>query len=101
MQKMLMTAVHTYAKNYGWTRDYILDHVYLDEHFLLMESIEREKRQEYLMLANIQMLPHIEGKARKNILESLSENERGSLIGKKIETDFSAIEKAKQQLNNM
>ncbi|MEB1806594.1 MAG: hypothetical protein LPK26_04675 [Bacillaceae bacterium] len=100
---MEMSIVHQYASTYGWTRDYILESVYLDEHFILKEMIEEEKRQNYLMLSHIQLLPHLEDKDRKQFIESLSSSEsvNDRLIDKEIQTDFEAIERARQQFKNM
>lgn len=68
----------------------------MDEYFKQRELIDRRKRQHYLMLGQIQLLPHSE-ELRKQFFETLSD-EKPSLMGKEVETDFDAFEKAKKAL---
>lgn len=53
-----MWAVDLFASEYGWTKDYIYYHVYLDELFILMARIEERKRNENLLLLAISHNPH-------------------------------------------
>ncbi|MBU9714415.1 hypothetical protein [Evansella tamaricis] len=101
---MILSVVHTYASNYGWTRDYILDNTFLDESFILQEMIEKEKNQNYLMMANIQMVPHMKEKSREQFLENLMDSTNHhsrKYVHPEQKTDFEGIKRAKQQLKAM
>lgn len=97
---MVLSIIHTYASKYGWNRDYILENVFIDEHFILQEIINQEERQKYLMLSHIQLLPHLKDDAREQFINSLSsDSESERLIDKEnVKTDFEAIKQAKQKL---
>jgi hypothetical protein len=95
---LLIKIIDTYASEYGWTSDYILDHVYLDEFFYQSELISQRKRQHYLMLTNIVWLSQSDDKrARQDFVDSLIADSR-IIVNKEIKTDFKAIEAAKKRL---
>lgn len=98
----MIQIVHLYAKEYGWTRDYILDHVYVDEHILQHEIIQDNQRNDWLMQATISLLPNYEEEDRKKFLESLQGEKKAnrSSIKEGQKTDFEAIKRAKEQLKN-
>lgn len=100
-QKQIISIIHLYAKEYGWTREFILDNVYLDEHILQLKVIQNSQREDWLMKAQISLLPNYDQKDIKEFLEGLMPEKvyKPSKINKK--TDFEAIKKAKEQLKNM
>jgi len=97
----MISIVHMYAKEYGWTREYVLDCVYVDEHILQFEIIEDNKRQDWLMQAHIALLPDSEEKARDAFLKSLQKVEKYEAVKEIQNTDFEAIKRAKEQLAHM
>lgn len=97
--EFILQIVDLFASQYGWTRDYILDNVYIDEYFIQRDIIDKRQRQEIMMKSQIILLPHIEDKHRKEFLRNLEGEDRNTLIGKNIQTDYEAIKKAKQMLN--
>lgn len=78
-----------------------MDNVYVDEHFTQMEIIQESNRNDYIMQANIAMLPHIENKERKEFFDMLSMNEDKLSVEENQKTDFEAIKKAKEKLKMM
>ncbi|WP_404403795.1 hypothetical protein [Jeotgalibacillus malaysiensis] len=99
-QKALMAIVHTYAKEYKWTKDYILENVYIDEHFLLSEIIESSRKSDLLMQYNLQMMPQASKEDRQNFVDMLTDNARGNSVEIKDnqKTDFQAIREAKMKM---
>lgn len=97
----MLSMIHLYAKEYGWERDYILDNVFVDEHILHQEIIDDNKRQEWLMKAHISLLPNYEEKAREKFLKSLIKEEERPLRKENQKTDFEAIKRLKEQMENM
>ncbi|MEC1786089.1 hypothetical protein [Schinkia azotoformans] len=91
--------IHSYSSRYGWSKDYILENVSLDEHFIYQELFEKEQRNKYLMESYIHMLPHIEDKARKDFISNLTDEEK-QFIGKNTKTDFEALKRAKEMQKN-
>ncbi|UNC92707.1 hypothetical protein [Candidatus Contubernalis alkaliaceticus] len=88
------------ASEYGWTKDYILYEIYIDEVFFILENIKKRKNQEFLMQIQINSFPHMEEKSRKEILEIFKEENKKSTININQKTDFSALDKAKMQFNS-
>lgn len=81
-----------------------MDNVFIDEYFIQRKLIDKRQRQDYLLKAQIQLLPHTKEEERKKFFKNLegadlTSDSRGSLIKKEVKTDFSAIEQAKQKLN--
>lgn len=101
MQRNILSVVHLYSKEYGWTREYILDNVFIDEHILMAEIIKDAQRNEYFMQAQITLLPHLEDKAREEFFDMLSNKDNELTVQDNQKTDFDAIKKAKEQLNSM
>jgi hypothetical protein len=66
-----------------------------------MEIIQESNRNDYIMQANIAMLPHIENKERKEFFDMLSMNEDKLSVEENQKTDFEAIKKAKEKLKMM
>ncbi|WP_214480964.1 hypothetical protein [Bacillus sp. SM2101] len=58
------------------------------------------KRQEYIMQAQIALLPNMESEARKEFLNNLM-GEQEATLSLNAETDFDAIKRAKQMLKTM
>lgn len=50
--------VDSLASSYHWTKDYILDQIFLDEAFYYMESIQRRELTGALMQLSIVENPH-------------------------------------------
>ncbi|WP_391115986.1 hypothetical protein [Psychrobacillus sp. L3] len=97
----MLHIVHLYANEYGWTRDYILDNVYIDEHILNQEIIDDNKQQEWLMKSYISLLPNYKDDDRQKFLKSLTKEEEHKSIKENQKTDFDAIRRAKEQMKNM
>lgn len=92
---------HFFASEYGWTDDYIMKNVYLDRYFIRREIIEKHQRQEYLKQAHLQILPNLDKKEIDKFFKELTEEDRPSLVGKEVKTDFEALKKAKEQQKYM
>lgn len=100
-----MSIVHLYAKEYGWNREYVLDNVFVDEHFIQNEIIDSNKRHDWLMKSYIALLPNMEDKPRQEFLKSL-ESKKENPVRKKVKAvsfdeTKEAIKKAQQQLKSM
>ena len=100
MDNLILEIIDLYASEYGWTSEYILENVYLDEFFIQRDIIDKRKRNNYQMLAYISLLPNMEDNAREDFLNMLKgdNNQSNSLMDQEIATDFEAIIKAKQQI---
>jgi len=46
------------ASEYGWAKDYIYDHLFFDEVYMLTEAIGRRRNGNYKMLLAIAQSPH-------------------------------------------
>ncbi|MBS4207442.1 hypothetical protein KHA95_05150 [Bacillus sp. FJAT-50079] len=97
----MLSIVNLYAKEYGWTRNEILDFP-LDEHILNQEIIRDSQRNEYLMQAQISLLshPNMDNKGREEFFKYFEKEQEHELI-ENTNTDFEGIRKAKEQLKNM
>jgi hypothetical protein len=71
----MLSIVHLYANQYGWTREYILDNVFVDEHFIHQKIIRDEQRQKILLDSQISLLPHLEQKQREKFFEMFEDDE--------------------------
>lgn len=68
-----MNIVHLYAEEYGWTKDYILENVYLDEHIINEKIIKQQRQQDLDVKTQLTLLPVIQDdKDRANLLNSLN-----------------------------
>ena len=72
------------AHEYGWSKREILESVYLDELYALIEHSRVRKIQEYKMQLTIVSNPHV--KDPKKLYNILLEQER--LSGEPVEADF-------------
>jgi Mg2+/Co2+ transporter CorC len=97
----MLTVVDQYGSEYGYTREYTLENVYIDEYFIQRDIINKRQNHHYLMLAQIQLLTMREQKDIQKFFNTLLGDDKSSLIGKKVETDFDAIKKAKETIKNM
>lgn len=70
-QNILLNIVHLYADKYGWTKDYILNNVFLDEHILHEKIIKQQKQQDLNIQTNLTMLPLAKDEDRKELIENL------------------------------
>lgn len=77
--------------------DKILD-LPLDDSIILIEMIKDNRNHEYIMQAQISMLPHMKEESRKEFLEGLFQKERRNSITLNQKTDFKAIEQVKKEL---
>lgn len=93
--------IDLFAVEYGWNRSQIMNEVYLDEYFTQKEIIEKRQKNEYIKQAQLQILPNLDKKAIDKFFKELTEEDRPSLVGKEVKTDFNAIEEAKKKLQNM
>lgn len=100
LQRATLNIVHSYAKAYGWTRNYILDHVYLDDDYIMQDVMKEDFRRETILKYNLIMMPHLNDEARENFVETLYDGQShgNSEINLGQKTDFEAIEKAKAEL---
>lgn len=97
--EFILNVVDLYASEYGWTRDYILNNVYLDEYFIQQNIIKKRQRYEYMKQITVAMLPHMKNEERKKIIKAIEDEERqDSHFGQIKETDLDAIKDAKSQL---
>ncbi|AIF45435.1 hypothetical protein IC602_08995 [Virgibacillus halodenitrificans] len=78
-----------------------MEDVYLDEYFIQQDIIEKRKRQDYAKQAQLHIIPNLEKKALEKFFEELTKEDKPNLAGKHVKTDFDAIKRAKEQLNNM
>lgn len=102
----MLSIVHLYADAYGYTRDYVLDHIYLDEHILWQKIIRDEQRSQRIIDINMTLLPHIDDKKRQQLIKDLIGDQdepadRGQIKQKSLEETERDIEEAKRQLANM
>lgn len=87
-----------FASEYGWTDDYIMENVPLDRFFIRKEIIEERQRQELKQQLHIALIPQMEQKAQKKILDDLEKQDRKPLpIGKGTKTDIEGLKRLKQQ----
>lgn len=91
---MELGIIDLYAREYGWSRSQIMNDVYLDEYFTQKDIIERRQRQEYLKQAHLQILPNLDKKEIDKFFKELTEEDRLSLVGKEVKTDFEADRKS-------
>ncbi|WP_416147892.1 hypothetical protein ACM26V_16815 [Salipaludibacillus sp. HK11] len=104
IQRSMLSIVHLYAKEYGWTREYVLDEVFFDEHILQEKIILESQKDEWLMQSTIALLPQYEEKDRIAFIAQLSDREKDITPIKKdvtLEETKEAIKRAKQQLASM
>lgn len=81
-----------------------MENVYIDEFFIQREIIDKRKRDNYKIMADISLLPNRDEKGIReffNILDGNEGNSSSSIMDKNIETDFDAILKAKEQFEKM
>ena len=81
------------ASEYGWTKDYILEHVYLDELMRLMPQMRRRTITEYQMQLAISSNPH--SKKPKALWDTFA-NQLREPVDEKI--DKSGLEYLKQKM---
>lgn len=103
MQQQLIHIVHLYANQYGWTREYVLDNVFVDEHILHEKIIKQEQKQKILLDAQISLLPHMEDKDRKKFFEIFEDDEEPTEINENVSLEDTKrqIEEAKRKLQNI
>jgi KaiC/GvpD/RAD55 family RecA-like ATPase len=103
MQQQLIHIVHLYANQYGWTRAYILDNVYVDEHILHEKIIKQEQKQKIMLDAQIALLPHVEEKSRKEFFEMLEDEKEPTEVKENVSLKDTKrqIEEAKRKLQNI
>ena len=94
----MLSVVHLYASRYGWSREYILDNVFVDEHILQQEMIVDSQRNDWLMESQIALLANFKDEDREKFLNSLIKEEAHKPIDIPKETDLDAIRKAKEQM---
>jgi hypothetical protein len=96
----MLNIIDLYASEYKWSRNEILDGVYIDEYFIQKEIIDKRQRQHYLKLSSISMLESMEKKDRKTFIEELQGDDRPTSVNENQKTDYEAIKQAKAQMNN-
>lgn len=98
---MELEIIDLFAKEYGWSRTQIMEDVYLDEYFIQQDIIQKRQNQEYLIQAQLQLLPNMEKKDIDKFFKDLESEDKPSLVGKDVKTDFNALEQAKKKFQNM
>ena len=91
-------AVDLLASNYGWSKQDILNDVYLDELYYLSKLINQRKITDYKMQLAIVTNPHI--KDPKTLWRLLEEQEKQLIGADYIDEEFDAVgfEQFKQSL---
>ena len=85
-----------FASEYHWSRNEILNEIYLDEYFIQKDIIDKRNRQAYLKQAELQILPNLEKKEIQKFFDNLTREDKPQLVN--VKTDFDAIERAKRQM---
>lgn len=98
---MELGIIDLFAREYGWSKNQIMNEVYLDEYFTQRDIIQKRQRQEYLKQAQLQILPNLDKKAIDKFFKELTEEDRPSLVGKEVKTDFEALKRAKEKQKHM
>jgi hypothetical protein len=71
--------------------------VYLDEFFPLKEIIDKRKKEEYVKEAQLHLIPNMDDKQRTQFFKELT-SEFDPVLNHEVKTDFSAIDRAREQL---
>ena len=72
------------ASEYGWAKDYIYDHLFFDEVYMLTEAIRRRKNGHYKMLLAIVQSPH--SKDPNLLWKALEADERTDIVAEELDT---------------
>ncbi|WP_373892768.1 hypothetical protein [Virgibacillus sp. CBA3643] len=79
-----------------------MNYVPLDRYFIRKDIIEKRQRNEHMRQINVAMIPHMDDKQRKKIIEDLQRQDRQPLnVGKGTETDFDGLKALKAKQNSM
>ena len=106
-QNILLNIAHLYSEQYGWTDDYTLNNVYLDDHILREKIIKQQKQQDLTIQTNIALLPLIQNNDdRKKLIESylyIEQKKHHPEINENItlEETKKQIEEAKREMQNL
>jgi hypothetical protein len=86
------------AHEYGWAKNHILENVYLDELYKLLEQARIRKVREWKMQLAIASNPHV--KDPKTLYRMLDEEERRNRKLEPVKFDAGAFEVLKQRISD-
>lgn len=77
VDEWLFSIVDLLASEYGWAKDYILEHVYIDELPSLIKIISRRNRYKRILDLRIAHNPHLAKDDAKVLIEELQKDPDG------------------------